>query len=87
LASSAIEAVQAKARPEAKNHRSAPLPQILSAISPKSRKIRRIIYHQFGSKETLSTAIIAERYETLLRASCSAPGAFGKAMLSSNTDK
>ena len=34
LASCAIEAVQAKTRPEAKNHRSAPLPQILSAISP-----------------------------------------------------
>jgi hypothetical protein len=77
LASCAIAAGQAKARAQAKNHRRARPPQILNAMSPGPRKIRRIIYHQFGSKETQSAAIIAERYETLLLASCSVPGSFG----------
>jgi hypothetical protein len=38
----------------------------ISAPAREACASRRIIYHQFGGKETLSTAIIAERYETLL---------------------
>jgi AcrR family transcriptional regulator len=38
----------------------------MSAPAREAYASRRIIYHQFGSKETLSAAIIAERYETLL---------------------
>src|SRR4029450_4247754 len=38
----------------------------ISAPAREACASRRIIYHQFGGKETLSAAIIAERYETCL---------------------
>lgn len=38
----------------------------ISAPAGEACASRPIIYHQFGGKETLSAAIIAERYETLL---------------------
>src|SRR4029077_9363065 len=38
----------------------------ISAPAREACASRRIIYHQFGGKETPSAAIIAERYETLL---------------------